>query len=89
MLEHPDEHHPLHQAAAQYLAEIREFIKGLARGAGIKRPDAFARQWHILMKGSIVAAGEGDRDAARRAKAVAQLLLDEAPGRARKTALSD
>lgn len=28
------------------------------------------------MKGSIVAAGEGDLDAARRAKALARLLLD-------------
>jgi AcrR family transcriptional regulator len=78
MLEHPDEHHPLHVAAAHYLASIREFLKELARGAGIKRAEPFARQWHILMKGSIVAAGEGDRDAARRAKAVAQLLLENA-----------
>ena len=31
-------------------------------------PDAFARQWHILMKGSIVAAGEGDVHAAARAR---------------------
>ena len=78
MLEHPDENHPLHVAAAHYLASIREFLKELARGAGIKRAEPFARQWHILMKGSIVAAGEGDRDAARRAKAVAQLLLENA-----------
>jgi AcrR family transcriptional regulator len=78
MLEHPDAHHPLHVAAAHYLASIREFLKELARGAGIKRAEPFARQWHILMKGSIVAAGEGDRDAARRAKAVAQLLLENA-----------
>ena len=89
MLEHPDENHPLHIAAAQYLTRIREFLKQLARGAGIKRAEPFARQWHILMKGSIVAAGEGDRDAARRAKAVAQLLLDEATGRAKKTPVSD
>jgi AcrR family transcriptional regulator len=34
-----------------------------------------ARKWHILMKGCIVAAGEGDRLAARRARAVAELLL--------------
>jgi hypothetical protein len=29
------------------------------------------------MKGAIVQAAEGDREAARRAKAMAQLLLDE------------
>jgi hypothetical protein len=38
-------------------------------------PDAFARQWHILMKGSIVAAGEGDANAALRAKEMGALLL--------------
>jgi AcrR family transcriptional regulator len=77
MLEHPDESHPLHIAAAEYLARIRDFLEELARDAGIKRPEPFARQWHILMKGSIVAAGEGDRDAALRAKAVAKLLLEQ------------
>lgn len=89
LLEYPDQAHPLHVAAAEYLARIRGFLQELARGAGIKRAEPFARQWHILMKGSIVAAGEGDRDAARRAKAVAQLLLEDATGRARKTAVSD
>jgi hypothetical protein len=32
--------------------------------------------WHILMKGSIVAAAEGDIEAAQRAKSMARLLLD-------------
>ncbi len=39
-------------------------------------PTAFAHSWHILMKGSIVAAAEGDQEAAQRAKAMARLLLD-------------
>jgi AcrR family transcriptional regulator len=89
MLEHPDEAHPLHRAAAEYLASIRLFLAGLAREAGIKDAESFARQWHILMKGSIVAAGEGDRDAALRAKQVAELLLAQAAdtGRARNSAV--
>jgi hypothetical protein len=33
--------------------------------------------WHILMKGSIVQAGEGDRDAAKRAKSIGRLLIDQ------------
>jgi AcrR family transcriptional regulator len=78
MLEHPDEGHPLHQAAAAYLARIRSFLEQLAHPAGIKDAESFARQWHILMKGSIVAAGEGDREAAVRAKALARLLLAQA-----------
>jgi hypothetical protein len=32
--------------------------------ADLSDPDAFALSWHILMKGSIVQAAEGDRDAA-------------------------
>lgn len=87
MLEHPDRSHPLHRAAAAYLAGIRHFLEDLARSAAIADAEGFARQWHILMKGSIVAAGEGDRDAAVRAKALATILLQQetqspAPARA-------
>ncbi len=78
MLEHPDADHPVHRAAAAYLAGIRHFLERLAREAGIADADGFARQWHILMKGSIVAAGEGDHDAALRAKKVAAGLLAQA-----------
>ena len=55
---------------------IREFLASLAQAAGIDEPDAFARQWHILMKGSIVAAGEGDVDAALRSRELGALLLE-------------
>ncbi len=75
MLEHPAADHPLHVAAAGYLARIRAFLEGLADDAGIAHPASFAREWHILMKGSIVAAGEGDLDAARRAKRIGRSLL--------------
>jgi AcrR family transcriptional regulator len=78
MLEHPDAAHPVHRAAAAYLAGIRHFLEGLVRQAGIPDAEDFARQWHILMKGSIVAAGEGDHDAALRAKKVAAGLLEHA-----------
>ena len=76
MLEHPDAGHPLHAGAAEYLLRIRIFVAGLAADAGIADPEPFARQWHILMKGSIVSAGEGDRDAARHAQRLGRLLLD-------------
>ena len=69
-------HHPVREASVIYLANIRIFLRGLAKDAGAARPDDFARKWHILMKGSIVAAGEGDRLAAQRARAVGRLLLD-------------
>jgi AcrR family transcriptional regulator len=80
MLEHPDPSHPVNRAGAAYLAGIRHFLEDLARRAGIADADHFAREWHILMKGSIVAAGEGDADAAQRAKHIATLLLGHATG---------
>ena len=78
MLEHPDPADPLHRASVSYLAGIRGFLEELVREAGIADAQDFARQWHIRMKGSIVAAGEGDRDAARRAKQIGVLLLEKA-----------
>jgi len=76
MLEHAEMSDPVRRASVSYLAGIRNFIEGLARQAGIARADNFARQWHILMKGSIVAAAEGDVDAARRAQEVARAYLE-------------
>ncbi len=81
MLEHPDPTDPVHRASVSYLAGIRGFLEGLAREAGIADARNFAREWHILMKGSIVAAGEGDREAARRAKRIGALLLEDATAR--------
>jgi hypothetical protein len=66
---------PAARASIAYLSEIRALVRGFARDADIAKPDDFARKWHILMKGSIVAAGEGDAKAARRAKEVGRVLL--------------
>lgn len=75
LVEVDDPSSPVHQASAQHLANIRRFVSDLADEAGVIDSDAFARQWHILMKGSIVAAQEGDRDAAARARELGALLL--------------
>ncbi|MGH3109832.1 MAG: TetR/AcrR family transcriptional regulator [Gaiellaceae bacterium] len=78
LLEVDDRSSPVRQAAVEHLANIRRYLETLAAAAGIERPDDFARRWHILMKGSIVAAQEGDRDAAHRAQEVGRLLLGRA-----------
>ena len=75
LLESEDKDHPVRIATVAHLATIRVFLRGLAEQAGVRDPDGFARQWHILMKGSIVSAGEGDKDAALRARAMGCLLL--------------
>ena len=75
LLEIEDRQHPVHRAAVRHLFNIRAFLKNLAEEAGVKDPDGFSRRWHILMKGSIVSAGEGDRGAARAAQDAGRLLL--------------
>jgi AcrR family transcriptional regulator len=75
MLELADAADPVRQASVGYLSAIRDFLRCLAEEAGVEDPDGFARQWHILMKGSIVAAAEGDREAAARARELGELLL--------------
>ena len=69
--------HPATTASIQHLKNIRSIVQRLAEEAGLRDPDSFARSWHILMKGSIVSAAEGDKEAAQRAKSMARLLVDE------------
>jgi AcrR family transcriptional regulator len=66
---------PIRKAAAIHLAKIRAIVRGLAEEANLREPEKFAQAWHMLMKGSIVAAGEGNRNAARDAKRAARLVL--------------
>ena len=70
---------PVRRAAAIHLAKIRAIIHGLAKDAHLRDPVKFAQAWHMLMKGSIVSAGEGNKNAARDAKRAAQLILDGWP----------
>jgi AcrR family transcriptional regulator len=69
--------HPIGRASADYLENIRSVVRTLAQEAGLRDPEAFALSWHILMKGSIVQAAEGDRDAAKRAQALGRLLIEQ------------
>lgn len=76
LLEFDDREHPARRASVEHLANIREFLCDFAEEAGADDPEAFARKWHILMKGSIVAAAEGDLQAAQRARKLGELLLE-------------
>jgi AcrR family transcriptional regulator len=75
LLEFDDRGSAVHQASVAHLSNIRSFVSGLAAHAGASDPDALAHKWHILMKGSIVAASEGDQLAATRARDMGRLLL--------------
>jgi AcrR family transcriptional regulator len=76
LLEMGDLDSPLGKASAAHLEYIRSVVRTLAEEAGVQDSEAFAHSWHILMKGSIVAAGEGDEMAATRARAMGEDLLD-------------
>jgi AcrR family transcriptional regulator len=68
---------PVGDASVAHLEYIRSVVARLAEEAGVRDPVSFARSWHILMKGSIVSAGEGDVLAARRAREMGEDLLDK------------
>jgi AcrR family transcriptional regulator len=69
--------HPAGNASVEYLDHIRSIVRRFADEAGLRDTESFARSWHILMKGSIVSAAEGDLEAARRGKTMARLLIDQ------------
>ncbi len=69
--------HALGKASIDYLTNIRTIVKQFADEAGMRDTANFAWSWHILMKGSIVSASEGDLDAAKRAKAMGARLIAE------------
>lgn len=77
LLEVTDRDSLVRQASVKHLANIRSYLCELATEAGVADPDPFARKWHILMKGSIIAAAEGDTQAAARARELGLLLLKE------------
>ena len=75
LLEHAERRHPLRKASQRHIDTLRLLIRGLAVEAQVPDHEEFARQWQILMMGSIIAAYAGDLDAARRTRAMGALLL--------------
>lgn len=75
MLESP-KGSPVRNAATDHLANIRAMIEEFTTAAGFAQPDVLAKVWHMLMKGAIVAAGEGNPDAALQAQRAGRQLLD-------------
>jgi AcrR family transcriptional regulator len=67
--------HPLRNAANEHFAAVRDFLRRLAERAGLRDAENIARQWHLLILGSVIAARAGDLDAAVRAKEAARAIL--------------
>lgn len=68
--------HPLGRACVGYMARIRGHVQALAEAAGLERCSEFARAWHLLLKGSVVSAMEGDPQAAELAQLMAKSLIE-------------
>jgi AcrR family transcriptional regulator len=65
------------QACLAHLDRIRDLLRERADSAGLRDPQGLAWSLNILIKGSIVCAAEGDRDAARRARPMAAWLVEQ------------
>jgi AcrR family transcriptional regulator len=77
--EFPSRTHPVHRAAANHFFASESEIRSIARAAGVKDPDALAREWVLLMQGAVaLRTTVGDDSAARRARALAAASLAEA-----------
>jgi len=82
LLESHDRLSPIGAASVMGLAGIRSLLCQLAADAGVKDPEDFAHKWQMVMLGSIIAALDGDLEAARRGRDVALHLLEhEGPKR--------
>jgi AcrR family transcriptional regulator len=67
--------HPAGAASVRHMATIKGLLASLATEAGLRAPATFAESCHLIMKGAVVQAAEGDPDAAARAKLLARLLI--------------
>ncbi len=75
----PDD--PIHGACAEHQHLVLGYLTALARAAGAKDPDGLAEGLMLLMEGAIVMRHVAcRRDAAKKARAAAQVLVDQALG---------
>ena len=76
LVEIPERGDPIREASNRQIAAVREILSSLAAQAGIARPEEFAQKWQMVLIGSIVAATEGEMEAASRARELGRLLLE-------------
>jgi AcrR family transcriptional regulator len=76
LLEVDESDNPIHRAAVRHLGVLRETLQRYAEQAGARNPQEMSYRMQILLMGAIVSAARGDLEAARRARAFAELLLE-------------
>jgi hypothetical protein len=67
---------PIHLAAARHLGVVRRKLQVYAEQAGAREPEEMSYQLQVVMMGAIVSAGRGDLEAACRARAFVERLLE-------------
>jgi AcrR family transcriptional regulator len=75
LLEAHEPRSPIGAASVNALGNVRSLLRELAEEAGVRDAEGFARQWQILLSGSIVGASMGDNEAAEHARQLGQVLL--------------
>jgi AcrR family transcriptional regulator len=78
LFEISDRGNAIHHEAVRHLDLILKILESYAEQSGAANPQATGNQLQVLMMGAIVSATRGDREAARRARALAELLLQSA-----------
>jgi AcrR family transcriptional regulator len=78
LLETFEDRSPAYMATVRHLDAVRALVTAYAEQAGVRDPAELASEIQILMLGAIMSATRGDRAAARRARRVAELLLESA-----------
>jgi AcrR family transcriptional regulator len=69
--------HPAGAACIDHLGTVREFLTQLATEAGYPDPADLAQSIQLLLYGSLIQASTGDAMAARRARRMAQAVLEQ------------
>jgi hypothetical protein len=68
-------HEQLSQDRLDYISCVREMVAKFAEELHLVDPTGFVLAWRLLMKGAVLAAMEGERDAPLRAKQMAHALV--------------
>lgn len=68
--------HPAGAACIRHLETVRELLTQLSADAGLRDPAELAASLHLLLCGSIIQASAGKTTAARRARQMAQAVIE-------------
>ena len=78
LLEAHDRYGAVRHASIRAIDDVYVFLERLAVEANDREPERLAQQIHLLVRGAIVAAAQGRRDAVQEASVLARQLIEQA-----------